>query len=281
LAIVSPANSLLVYDTDINCFFYYIQSTTSWVSVCAGGIGATGATGTNGLDGATGATGTAGIDGATGATGVNGADGATGATGSNGLDGATGATGNAGINGATGATGSNGTDGVTGATGANGIDGATGITGATGPNYPTFQSYQTAAATINTATFTIIPGLTQTITLTAPAKIYVSTYGGIQTTSAAVTGFSIVDIAIAVNGALNADGGYQRIAALNNTGLTGQFAYWGMNGFASTTAGVYTLPAGTYTINVQAIRNTLGSNAVVGGDNTSVLQGGMTIFVMQ
>jgi hypothetical protein len=157
-AITSPANSLLIYNTDSMCYFFYRQPISAWVSLCSstggsgtiGFTGATGASGTNGIDGATGvvgATGTAGnngidgVTGATGAAGINGIDGVTGATGSagtNGIDGVTGATGAAGINGidgvtgATGSTGTNGIDGITGATGAAGINGIDGVTGATG-----------------------------------------------------------------------------------------------------------------------------------------------------
>ena len=154
-AIASPANSLLVYDTDFDCYFYYIAATTTWTSLCnsgsgtAGATGPTGANGTNGIDGATGATGTNGIDGATGPTGagvagVAGATGATGATGlvgptgvgsgSPGATGTTGATGSTGIVGTTGATGNNGATGANGSTGVTGTNGATGVAGATGTN---------------------------------------------------------------------------------------------------------------------------------------------------
>jgi hypothetical protein len=114
------------------------------------GVGATGATGEQGI------TGDIGTTGATGEQGISGLDGATGATGpagTIGVDGSTGATGATGIQGSTGATG----EGATGATGLPGIVesntaptetdvlwlntdtegtlgvGATGATGATGP----------------------------------------------------------------------------------------------------------------------------------------------------
>jgi hypothetical protein len=156
LAIAAPANSLLVYDTDSMCYFFFRQPTSSWISLCnmsggaAGAVGPTGAPGTAGTNGTTGATGIAGnngIDGVTGATGtagtngIDGATGPTGAAGTNGINGNTGdigATGAAGINGvdgvtgATGTAGTNGTDGVTGATGTAGTNGIDGITGATG-----------------------------------------------------------------------------------------------------------------------------------------------------
>jgi len=158
-AIASPANSLLVYDTDFECYFYYIAATTTWTSLCNTGSGTTGATGptgangTNGVAGATGATGVAGTNGATGADGVTGPTGAgvagaTGATGATGLvgptgvgsgtpgatgtTGSTGSTGTAGATGLAGATGANGTTGATGIAGTNGATGATGVAGATG-----------------------------------------------------------------------------------------------------------------------------------------------------
>ena len=114
----------------------------SWTPVADGGAtgpdGATGATGTAGLDGATGstgATGISGIDGATGstgATGIAGLDGATGSTGATGIQGDVGATGATGIQGDVGATGATGDFGSTGATGATGLTGVRGATGATG-----------------------------------------------------------------------------------------------------------------------------------------------------
>jgi collagen type VII alpha len=64
------------------------------------GIGPTGPTGANGVDGSTGPTGANGIDGSTGPTGSNGLDGSTGPTGANGVDGSTGPTGATGVTGA-------------------------------------------------------------------------------------------------------------------------------------------------------------------------------------
>jgi hypothetical protein len=44
LAIVSPANGLLVFDTDLNCFYFYLSGTATWTSLCSSG----GSGGTNG-----------------------------------------------------------------------------------------------------------------------------------------------------------------------------------------------------------------------------------------
>jgi hypothetical protein len=166
-AIASPANSLLVYDTNFECYFYYIAATTTWTSLCNSGSGTAGATGPTGANGIDGATGTAGINGATGPTGagVAGATGATGATGlvgptgvgsgSPGATGTTGATGSTGIAGTTGATGNNGATGATGTngtTGATGTNGATGVAGATGSNGATGANGTTGATGTNGAT---------------------------------------------------------------------------------------------------------------------------------
>ena len=93
--ITAPAEGLLVYDTDFECFFYYKLS-TGWVNLCDGIIGPSGPTGPAGADGATGPQGPIGLTGATGPAGPAGANGVDGATGPQGPIGLTGATGPAG-----------------------------------------------------------------------------------------------------------------------------------------------------------------------------------------
>ena len=83
-SITSPANGLMVYDTDFNQFWYW--NGTAWVAA----IGPTGPTGATGAAGSTGNAGLQGIAGATGATGVAGSTGVTGPTGVTGATGATG-----------------------------------------------------------------------------------------------------------------------------------------------------------------------------------------------
>jgi hypothetical protein len=160
-AIVSPANALLVYDTDVQCF-YYFKTATGWTNLCSGIVGPAGPAGPQGamgLTGPAGATGAQGPIGLTGANGPAGPAGATGATGAQGIQGPVGPQGPqgastlgstgpagpqgpqgpAGADGAAGATGPQGPIGLTGATGpagpagANGIDGAVGATGPQGP----------------------------------------------------------------------------------------------------------------------------------------------------
>lgn len=328
LALTTPANGLLVYDTNFDCFFYYVASTTTWNNMCTstsstgptgaagptgvagatGPAGATGVTGPTGIScwdlngnavndpaedingdgnwntldciGATGAAGPAGPSGPSGDPGPTGAAGAAGPSGPSGDPGPTGAAGPVGPTGAAGAAGPTGAAGVAGPTGpagANGVTGATGPTGPAGLYNETYFDPNTAGVTVSTTAWTILPGLSRTITLTAPAKVIISTNGGVQTTSLTFDGGSIVDVALWNNAALLPDGGFKRLTALNMGALAPQnlvscFEYWAMEN-------TLTLPAGTYTFDVRT-RWIGGASANVGGNNTSVLQGLLNIMVI-
>ena len=69
LAIINPANSLLVFDTDTACFFYWNSGTSNWRSLCSTNTIMLGNTGSTGFTGATGITGSTGSTGATGPVG--------------------------------------------------------------------------------------------------------------------------------------------------------------------------------------------------------------------
>jgi hypothetical protein len=115
LAIPSPANGLMVYDTDSACFFFYNTGNTTWRSLCDVGGGLVGPTGAQGNTGATGAQGVAGNTGATGSTGAQGIQGITGATGAQGATGPIGPTGaGTAVSGPTGPTGPTGPLGAAG-----------------------------------------------------------------------------------------------------------------------------------------------------------------------
>ena len=139
-AIITPANSLLVFDIDVNCYMYYTVSNTSWNSLCNTGPLS------NGLNALSNTT--------TVAPGVNCANGGVmlqfgSDTNGNGIldvteinstnyvcNGSAGATGPAGAAGAVGATGLTGSAGSTGPAGVAGATGLTGPAGATGPQGP-------------------------------------------------------------------------------------------------------------------------------------------------
>jgi hypothetical protein len=208
-AIASPANALLVYDTDVNCFYYFVTA-TGWQNMCAGTAGPAGtpgATGPQGPTGASGATGPQGPTGAAGAIGPAGTPGAAGANGANGVDGIDGA---AGTPGAAGAVGPVGPVGPAGANGVDGIDGAAGTPGAAGAAGPQGPAGATGAAgtpgavgaagpqgpagvngvtnmngvtlttsrTINTAAWTAVAGMSFTFTATTTSAIVMFSASG-------------------------------------------------------------------------------------------------------
>lgn len=137
MSVASPADGLLVYDTDSACFFFYNAGATAWRSLCEVSGGLTGPTGAQGVTGATGVAGATGIQGTPGSIGTTGATGLAGPTGIQGIQGPTGATGAQGLQGITGSTGATGVQGAIGPVGPTGtgtaVPGATGPTGPTGP----------------------------------------------------------------------------------------------------------------------------------------------------
>jgi hypothetical protein len=62
LAIVNPANGLMVYDTDTMCVFFYQSATVTWYNICdiTGAIGPMGPAGPQGPQGDPGPAGPAG-----------------------------------------------------------------------------------------------------------------------------------------------------------------------------------------------------------------------------
>ena len=162
--------------------------------------------------------------------------------------------------------------GPKGATGPAGPAGPTGPAGTTGQNVASVWS--TGSTTITPASgFTIVPGLSTTVTVPANSKVFVTSYGGIQTTSSSAFGFSVVDVVLFVDGVIVPDGAYQRLNAING-GLVNAFAYWSIS-----TAPV--ISAGVHTFSIRAKGHNLGSDATVGGDSASVLQSELTIMFLK
>lgn len=252
LAIAAPANSLLIYNTDSMCYFFYRLPTTSWISLCtatgggsgatgptgpAGAVGATGPSGIDGVTGTAGATGPSGIDGVTGATGPSGIDGVTGAagaTGPSGVDGVTGAVGPIGPTGAAGAIGATGPAGGVGPTGAAGAIGATGpaggvgptgsagAAGATGPTGPTAIPISVSLAAnynVTTTAFTNVPGMSLTFTAVQTSALVIFSSSGYGfTNSMAYVNFRVR------NGATSIGGTIEKIQ--NYDDVTGTITTW-------------------------------------------------------
>lgn len=140
--------------------------------------------------------------------------------------------------------------------------------------------FGTTAITVSNATtsFVIVPGLSQTITVPSNSFVFISTDGGVITTSTAATGFSIVDIALFIDGTISANGGFRRLTASNTTGLTGDIENWSFAIKTELTAGSHTIQVGASVGGGAAI--TGNSPATVSGDGNSILQGTLNILIL-
>jgi hypothetical protein len=201
--------------------------------------------------------------------------GSTGATGAIGITGSTGATGTNGSGGVTGVTGAVGNTGVTGSTGSLGNTGSTGPTGTTGQNI--YEVYGTGqlVVTTSTTTYTLIPGLTQTINIPANSIVHVETNGGVQSTGATSTTFSVLDIGIFVDGVVSTSGGQRRLSIANTASLAQLIENWS---FGRT----YTLSSGNHTFEVKAVSGAAGSaSANVSSAGAPQLQGVLTVTILK
>jgi hypothetical protein len=159
--------------------------------------------------------------------------------------------------------------------------GATGATGATGPSGTTgqniFEVYGTGQLSVgaSTTSYTLIPGLTQTINVPANSLVYVSTTGGIQSTGATSSTYSVVDIGLFVDGVATTSGGQRRISIANTSALAQLIGNWSL-------AHTYSLAAGNHTFEVKAIGGIPGSsNANVSSSAAPQLQGVLTVMIIR
>jgi hypothetical protein len=115
-----------------------------------------------------------------------------------------------------------------------------------------------------------------TVIVPPGADVYVATDGGVQDNSTTSSGFSGTDIVLMVDGSLVANGGFHRTIVLNNTGVTQVIGYWSMSQSIA-------LSSGSHTISVAAGGANIfnGANATVSGNNTSVLQGELTVLILK
>jgi hypothetical protein len=144
----------------------------------------------------------------------------------------------------------------------------------TGQNATTV--FGTGSAIITAVTgFTDLPGLSQSVTVPSNAVVQVSADGGIETASAAANGSSVVDVALAIDGALPANGAYKRIVAANTTGIVTMIASFDMSQAIPLAPGPHTIKL------VAAGAGGTGSSAQVSGDTTSVLQGELTVTILK
>ena len=144
-----------------------------------------------------------------------------------------------------------------------------------------YVAYGNASLTTSGA-WTVVPGMSVTFTVPAGVSARVILIGnvGAMSNSALNDRYSCTDIAIYRGGALLTDGGYVRIS-IGDALLD---AADGNNAYQfPTISAIETVPAGTYTYDLRAWQQCSGGNAVtaiVGGNNTSVLQGTLIVLVL-
>jgi hypothetical protein len=240
-AIAAPSEGLMVYDIDVNCFFFYESTSAAWQNLCS--AGATGPQGPAGPAGATGATGPAGPQGATGPQGAA------------------------------------GPAGPQGPAGTNGVDGAAGAPGATGPQGPSgiinkYHVYGTAGRlAVTSTTPTVQPGMTQVVNLAATSSVMIwATIGG-RTTATGNANHAVVDMVVYVDGTFLPNGGWNRFT-VTNPSSTNAFNTCAINT-------MITLPAGAHTIELRTLRSSGTSSVDIGGNSaTDVNPGEMTIMIL-
>ncbi len=172
--------------------------------------------------------------------------------------------------GAQGPAGPAGAQGNPGPTGPAGATGAQGVAGTTGQYANTVYSTGQLALTQTVTSYTLIPGLTQTITVPANAKVFVSTNGGFQN-SGTGTSHATADFAIFIDGV--ASSVQRQVVAANTTALGQIMTQW-------TLSGSFSLAAGSHTIQVRA-RDANGSADGNAGGTNDLIKGNLTVLIIR
>lgn len=177
--------------------------------------------------------------------------------------------------------GTAGPQGPTGPTGPAGPAGATGPAGVTGAAGTTGQSitevYGSGQVTVGASTTSavLVPGLTTTVTVPANSVVHVHTDGGIQSTGATSTTFSVVDVILYVDGVATTSGGQRRVAIANTSSLAQLIGNWSFDH-------TYTLTPGSHTFEVKAVGGVAGSSiANVSSGSAPQLRGVLSVEILK
>lgn len=165
--------------------------------------------------------------------------------------------------------GPQGPEGPQGPAGAPGAPGPQGSAGTAGQYAHTVFSTGQLVLTQSVTTYTLIPGLTQTITVPANAKVYVSTNGGFQN-SGIGTSYAVADFAIYIDG--SASSIQRQVVAANSPALGQIMSQW-------TLSGVFNLSEGSHTIQVRA-RDAGGNADVNVGGTNDLIKGNLTVIIV-
>lgn len=139
-----------------------------------------------------------------------------------------------------------------------------------------YEVYGTGQLVVSTGvtTYTLIPGLVQTIYVPDNSVVHVHTDGGVQSTGATSSTFSVVDIGLFVDGAATTTGGQRRLSIANTSSLAQLIANWSIDH-------TYSLPAGNHTFDVRAVNGAAGSSAAnVSSGSAPQLRGVLTVTVI-
>src|SRR5690554_4949814 len=203
-AIVAPAEGLLVYDIDEDCFFYYELVSPGWQSLCTAG-----AQGPQGDPGPAGPAGPQGPQGDPGPAGPAGPQGPQGDPGPAGPAGPQGPQGDPGPAGPAGPQGPQGDPGPAGPSGPQGPQGDPGPAGPAGPQGPPGQDGSNILASVlgttdvnkaQGSTWATVPQMTATFTPTNPTAVVSFSASG--TVTGTLTAGKFVVFRIVVNGAV-------------------------------------------------------------------------------
>lgn len=156
-----------------------------------------------------------------------------------------------------------------------GPQGPPGPAGTTGQSITEVYGTGQLAVSSSTTTYTLIPGLSTNVNIPANAHVIVSTDGGIQCTGTG-NAYSIVDLAIFVDGNISTQAGQRRIVAANTTGLAQVITNWS---FSKSYTG---LSAGNHTFEVKAVypSGTGAATANVSSSSAPQMQGRLSITVI-
>ena len=145
------------------------------------------------------------------------------------------------------------------------------INGNFGQSVTTALGTGSLTANSTTGTYTFVPGLTQTVNVSANSSLVISTDGGINSLGA-INSFSVIDVAIFVDGTAI---GERRIV-ISNFPLASSVGNWALSGGQ-------TLAAGNHKIEIRARTGIGGSSTANVGDGSSgpLLRGQLTIAVIR
>lgn len=147
--------------------------------------------------------------------------------------------------------------------------GPKGDPGTTGQDAVTIQGTGQLPVVQTTTSYTLVPGLRQTITVPANAKVVITTDGGAQNIAAG-SSHAIVDIGVFVDGVA---AGERRLVLANTSSIGQIIGNWNLNLSRA-------LSAGSHTIEVRAKDGGGTADANVSG-TTPLMRGQLTVLVLK